>query len=52
MKIQLMRVMAAAVAALVVLPALAQYPARPVRLIVTIPPGGAPDIAAHVLGQK
>jgi len=34
------------------LPALAQYPARPVRLIVTIPPGGAPDIAARVIGQK
>ena len=30
----------------------AQYPARPIHLIVPIPPGGAPDIAARVLGQK
>src|SRR2546422_9945930 len=32
--------------------AAAQYPSRPVHLIVPIPPGGAPDIAARVLGQK
>src|SRR5688572_12570877 len=31
---------------------LAQFPARPVTIIVPIPPGGAPDIAARVLGQK
>lgn len=30
----------------------AQYPARPIRMIVPIPPGGAPDVAARVLGQK
>jgi tripartite-type tricarboxylate transporter receptor subunit TctC len=30
---------------------LAQYPARPIRIIVPIPPGGAPDVAARVLGQ-
>ena len=30
----------------------AQYPSRPIRLIVPIPPGGAPDIAARVIGQK
>jgi tripartite-type tricarboxylate transporter receptor subunit TctC len=29
-----------------------QYPARPVKIVVTIPPGGAPDIAARVIGQK
>jgi tripartite-type tricarboxylate transporter receptor subunit TctC len=34
------------------LPAQAQYPAKPIRLIVPIPPGGAPDIAARVIGQK
>ncbi|HYN11225.1 MAG TPA: tripartite tricarboxylate transporter substrate binding protein [Burkholderiales bacterium] len=32
--------------------ALAQYPTRAVQIIVPIPPGGAPDIAARVLGQK
>jgi tripartite-type tricarboxylate transporter receptor subunit TctC len=32
--------------------ALAQYPARPITLIVPIPPGGAPDIAARLIGQK
>jgi tripartite-type tricarboxylate transporter receptor subunit TctC len=29
-----------------------QYPARPVKVLVTIPPGGAPDIAARLLAQK
>ena len=32
--------------------AFAQYPARAIRLVVTIVPGGAPDIAARVVGQK
>jgi len=32
--------------------AFAQYPARAIRLVVTILPGGAPDIAARVVGQK
>jgi tripartite-type tricarboxylate transporter receptor subunit TctC len=30
----------------------AQVPSRPVTLIVPIPPGGAPDIAARVVGRK
>jgi tripartite-type tricarboxylate transporter receptor subunit TctC len=32
--------------------AAAQFPSRPVTVLVPIPPGGAPDIAARVLGQK
>jgi len=32
--------------------ALAQYPQRPIKIVVTIPPGGAPDIAARIVGQK
>ncbi|HEX9396798.1 MAG TPA: tripartite tricarboxylate transporter substrate binding protein [Burkholderiales bacterium] len=30
----------------------AQYPARPVKIVVTIPPGGAPDITARIIGQR
>lgn len=34
-------------------PALAQaYPAKPVKLIVTYPPGGSSDLLARVFGQK
>src|SRR3954466_5235279 len=29
-----------------------QYPTRPVKGVVTIPPGGAPDIAARLLAQR
>ncbi|HEY1327228.1 MAG TPA: tripartite tricarboxylate transporter substrate binding protein [Casimicrobiaceae bacterium] len=32
--------------------AAAQYPTHSIRLIVGIPPGGAPDIAARILGEK
>jgi tripartite-type tricarboxylate transporter receptor subunit TctC len=37
---------------LVVSGALAQFPSRAITIIVPIPPGGAPDIAARVIGQK
>ena len=30
----------------------AQYPNRPVRMLVTYPPGGGVDLAARVIGQK
>jgi tripartite-type tricarboxylate transporter receptor subunit TctC len=42
------------VAALPALPSIARaetYPARPVRLIVGLPPGAAPDIVARLAGQ-
>jgi tripartite-type tricarboxylate transporter receptor subunit TctC len=41
-------------AATAVLPAAAQtdYPTRTIKILVPIPPGGAPDIAARLLGQS
>src|SRR5918996_3179314 len=32
--------------------ALAQFPSRAITVVVPIPPGGAPDIAARVLAEK
>ena len=32
--------------------AAAQYPSRPITIIVPIPPGGAPDIAVRVIADK
>jgi len=49
---KLARFLAMCVLALATTPALAQYPSRPIKLIVPIPAGGAPDIAARVVGQK
>ena len=46
------RLVALIFATLVSLQASAQYPSRPIRLIVPIPPGGAPDISARVVGQR
>ncbi len=30
----------------------ASYPSRPIQLVVTVPPGGAADIVARVIGSK
>ncbi|HET7366391.1 MAG TPA: tripartite tricarboxylate transporter substrate binding protein [Burkholderiales bacterium] len=44
---------AAALGALALsLAANAQFPSRPIHILVTIPPGGAPDIVARVVGEK
>jgi tripartite-type tricarboxylate transporter receptor subunit TctC len=48
----LARFTAVAFATIVSLGAWAQYPSRPIKLIVPIPPGGAPDISARVVGQR
>jgi len=52
MTANLKRLLAACLLALASSAALAQYPSRPIKLIVPIPAGGAPDIAARVVGQK
>jgi tripartite-type tricarboxylate transporter receptor subunit TctC len=44
--------MAACALAVATAAALAQSPSRPIKLIVPIPAGGAPDIVARVVGQK
>ena len=45
------RWLAGALLALLSLPALAQFPDRPVRIIVPLPPGGSPDTIARTLAQ-
>lgn len=52
MKTKLTRALALCVLTLAATAALAQYPSRPIKLVVPIPAGGAPDIAARVVGQK
>jgi tripartite-type tricarboxylate transporter receptor subunit TctC len=53
MKPQWMRVAALTLALTCAGPALAQqYPSRPVKILVQITPGGAPDIAARLIAEK
>lgn len=42
----------AAGAAALALPAFAQWPDRPIRIVVTFPPGGSSDILARVMGEQ
>lgn len=43
---------ASAILALSALPAAAQYPAKPIRYIVSYTPGGGADMLARAVGQK
>jgi len=46
------RLAAALLLALSATGATAQYPSRPIRLLVPNPPGGATDLSARIVGQK
>jgi tripartite-type tricarboxylate transporter receptor subunit TctC len=49
----LLRILACLFAALIAQPALGQaWPSKPLRLIVTFPPGGTSDIAARLVGER
>src|SRR5438094_8884217 len=48
----MLRLIAALGALALSLAANAQFPSRPIHILVTIPPGGAPDIVARVLAEK
>ena len=52
MKHHLLRLAFFAIALLAAAPASAKYPEYPIRILVTIPPGGAPDIAARLVAQR
>ena len=46
------RLAMACLVAMAALPAYAEYPDRPIRIIVPFTPGGSTDILARMLGQK
>jgi tripartite-type tricarboxylate transporter receptor subunit TctC len=48
----LTRIAALMCAVFFALAAHAQYPTKPIKILVTIPPGGAPDISARLIGQR
>src|SRR5919201_12654 len=48
----MLRFAVAAAALVCSLAAQAQFPSRSIHILVTIPPGGAPDIVARVIGEK
>jgi tripartite-type tricarboxylate transporter receptor subunit TctC len=52
MRQSLLRFVLIAVAALIATPAPAAFPEYTIKIVVTIPPGGAPDIAARLLAQR
>jgi tripartite-type tricarboxylate transporter receptor subunit TctC len=52
MWLKLLRVAAAVLGGMIGPAALAQYPDRPVKIVVPIPPGGAPDLTARIVADK